>query len=263
MVAISLLCLAPVSHAHGEGAKSDANKDWQVSIVYSNSNFSRSDRKEWHEEKTVFTRRVDEKTNINLSLGAANRFATYDVSVGGGVSHNFGDGVYANASFYATPDADFLARWAMQAGGGVKLWDGPEGAMGAIGPTVATINILHKDYASGDSENIDPGFVQYFSKIPVWVSGKWINTFAKKPSKRTTGYSIKLDWQMLDNLRPFAGFAFAPESDNGVVTNVSTRFGGIIYDIEPDTSIRIDYAGEDRKGSYLRNIYSIGLSRRF
>ena len=237
----------------------EANKQWLLSISYSNSNFSRIQRKDWHAENIFLSRKINDDTSLNFTLVQENRFATSDTSIGGGVSHNFADGAYGNVSFYVTPNTDFLARYALGADGGVKVWDGG----GVFGPTIATVNLLHKDYASGDSENIDPGFVQYMAKMPFWISGKWINSFSKKPQKRTGGYSLKLDWQATENLRPFAGFSFAPEIDNGAVTNVSTRFAGAIYNLNPDTNVRFDYAGEDRKNSYLRNIYSIGISRRF
>lgn len=241
--------------ANGEEAK----KQWQASAGYSNSSFSRSDRKDWHEKNIALVRRINDETSINFTFADAKRFATYDGSIGGGVSHNFANGAYGNISFYVTPNADFLARYGVAGDGGVKIWEGGS----IMGPTVATLNILHKDYASGDSENVDPGFVQYMAKMPVWISAKWINSFSKKPAKRVAGYSLKADWQASESLRPFAGYSFAPETDNGVVTNVITKSGGIIYDINPDTSVRIDYALEDRKDSYLRNIYSLGFSRRF
>ncbi|MDH5188556.1 MAG: YaiO family outer membrane beta-barrel protein [Rhodospirillaceae bacterium] len=254
-LAIILLTSAMVGAAKSEERK----KEWQASIGYSNSSFSRSARKDWHEENIFLSRKINDNTSANFTLVQANRFAASDTSIGGGIGHNFANGAYLNASFYATPNADFLARYALASDGGIKLWDGA----GVFGPTVATINLLHKDYASGDSENIDPGFVQYMAKMPFWISGKWINGFSKKPAKRTGGYSLKLDWQASENFRPFAGFSFAPEIDGGVVTNVSTRFAGAIYNLNPDTNVRLDYAGEDRKNSYLRNIYSIGFSRRF
>ncbi|MDH5666244.1 MAG: YaiO family outer membrane beta-barrel protein [Nitrosopumilus sp.] len=250
-----LTTIVMVGTANGE----EAGGEWLASIGYSNSNFSRIDRKNWQAKNIFLSRKVNDDTSLNFTLVQESRFAASDISIGGGVSHNFADGAYGNVSFYVTPNTDFLARYALGADGGVKVWDGG----GVFGPTIATVNLLHKDYASGDSENIDPGFVQYMAKMPFWISGKWINSFSKKPQKRTGGYSLKLDWQATENLRPFAGFSFAPEIDNGAVTNVSTRFAGAIYNLNPDTNVRFDYAGEDRKNSYLRNIYSIGISRRF
>lgn len=241
------------------GADTDEADGWRTSITYSNSRFSRSARKDWHEESIILSRKIDDRTSINLTLDNARRFATNDNSLGGGISHKFNDDVYGNFSFYLTPGADFLARWFVQADAGMKVWDG----VGVLGPTVVTINLQHKDYATGDTDNIDPGFVQYMSKIPVWISGKWINSFARKPEKRTAGYSLKVDWQATENLRPFVGYASAPESDEGTVTNVTTKSGGLVYSFNDKTSVRLDYTAEDRKGSYLRNIYSLGLSRQF
>ena len=131
-----------------------------------------------------------------------------------------------------------------------------------IGTTVATLDVRQKHYTTGNVEGIEPGVQYYLFGGRAWLTGKWLNLIDAR-DRHSDGWLARADWQVLDSLRLHGTVAIAPDSDNGTVADVHTVSAGAVIALTPQLDLRADVTQEDRKNSYVRNIFAAGFSYRF
>lgn len=238
----------------------EAAPQWRLDAGYSQSRFSKRDQSDWHEETISLNRALGNGMNAGFFAETSRRYGQDETSLGLTHARPMGAGIIGVFQLSTTPDADFLPRWTASADFDGRVFDWSKAGGG---PLVLGLKIKRKNYVTGDVDNLNPGFTQYLARGRVWLAARWINSFERSISKRLDGYSFRGDWQALDQFRLFGGYAFAPEADGSDTVDIRTQFSGAVWDLNGTSSLSFNYAREDRKNSYIRNIFSIGLTRRF
>ncbi len=103
---------------------------------------------------------------------------------------------------------------------------------------------------------------QYFFDGRFWLTAKRIFSDDER-GKDLKGWSLRADMRPFERLGLYAGYADAPESSEGRTQEARSRFGGIIFDLTEDLSLRLDYLREDRLNSYVREQVGLGFGLRF
>ncbi len=232
---------------------------WRLDAGYTGSEFSRSKNKGWHEGNLQLSYGLTGDTKVHARVERSRRFGLTDTYLRTGIDYRFLPWLRGYARIGATPSADFLPRWTADAGGSVRIKEGGEW----IGTTLLTLDLRQRHYVTGDIRNGDPGVQIYFFDGWAWATGKWINSYDVRADKRLTGWSGRGDWQVVDGFRVFAGMSRSPETDLGVTVDTLSRFAGLNVDITPEFGVNLAYTRDNRKGSYIRNVVSAGLTFRF
>lgn len=224
------------------------------------SDFNQRARKPWLEMGAAVSHRLDERWQALARADVADRFGRTDVFLEGGVEHRIGGNSAVNLSVGGTPDADFLPQWSVRGGYRTRAWQGKdrEGA----GAGILLLDARYAEYRSGSVETLSPGLEQYFGGGRFWATGRLIFTWDEN-GNRQTGWLLRGDGYATDRLRLFAGYADAPETAENVTLTTRTVFGGIIYDLDDNHTLRFDYARDDRERSYVRHAFTVGVGLRF
>lgn len=231
---------------------------WRLDLGYDRSRFTRVSRKKWHEGFFQITRDLT-PTQIHFRVERGRRFGDFDNYYRVGAAHRLNDDLGGYINFGITPAAVFYPRKKIEAGADFRLLTGG----GLIGATLVTLDLAQKDYATGDIRNIDPGLQQYLFDGRAWMTGRWINTYDLVPSKRLGGWSLRTDWQVMENLRLFGGMSNSAETDSGVTIETLSKYAGASLDVTQSISLNLAYTRDNRKNSYIRDVFSSGLSLRF
>jgi len=117
-------------------------------------------------------------------------------------------------------------------------------------------------YRAGDIQTVAPGIEQYVADGRAWITGRWINIF-DETGKHRSGWLARGDVMANDRLRLFAGAADAPDVSEGVVVDTFSLFGGISYDLDERSTLRLSVAHEDRARGSDRVQLGLGLGWRF
>lgn len=232
----------------------------QVTIGYSQSDFSRSANRDWHEGEADAVFDLDGDTRLLGHVQVSHRFGLTDTYLRGGVERRLGPAVSVRFQAGATPGADFLARWTAEAGVTVRVAEGT----GIAGPTELLADAKQSHYATGDVRTLDPGLRQYLFDGRFWLLARWLNSFdAEAGNKRATGWSLRADWQVADSLRLFGGRADAPESELGAIVDTQSSFAGVVVGVTPAVDLTLSYAHDNRKNTYIRDVVSASVGYRF
>ena len=232
---------------------------WQVNAGYVRSQFGRRPVKDWHEGYAQLVRRFGDDTIVDGRYQRSQRRGFIDENLQLGISYRFSRGLGAYGRIEVTPSADFLPRWGAAAGGDVRLFDGTDW----FGPLSVTLDLRHRHYGLVDVSNADPGLVLYLLDGRVWITGRLINAYDDSAKDWLDGWFAKIDVQVHDRVRVYAGRAKSPETDFGETVDVFTTLAGAIVDVTPALGVRVDFSYDDRKQSYTRRELSLGLSYRF
>lgn len=241
-------------------AAQGAVKSGRIAFGYSHSTFSRSANRNWREVEADGFFDIDDDTRLLGGAQLSRRFGLTDTYMRGGVEQRLGPDLRVRLQVGATPAADFLARWTVEAGATLRLSDGG----GLVGPTEIFADARHSDYETGDVRTVDPGLQQYLFDGRAWLTGRWLNSFdAGAGNKRAAGWSLRADWQALDRLRIFGGRAEAPETELGVTVETRSSFAGVTFDLTPDVGLTVAYSHDNRKNTYIRDVVSATVGYRF
>ncbi len=230
----------------------------RIDLGYDQSRFNRVSRKAWHEESLQITHGT-KQTQVHIRAERGRRFGEFDTYIRTGVAHRLNDKLGGYVNFGVTPAASFYPRWKAEAGADFRILDGGN----RVGPTIIKFDVAQKDYATGDIRNIDPGLQQYLFDGSTWVTGRWINTYDLAASKKLAGWSLRADWQALDTVRLFGGIASSAETDSGSSVVTLARYAGAGFHITPTMGLNFALTRENRKNSYIRDVFSGGISLRF
>ncbi|HSX56713.1 MAG TPA: YaiO family outer membrane beta-barrel protein [Sphingomonas sp.] len=256
----ALRTLEPVGTDNPEAAElrqqladTQTSARWQLDLEGSYSDLS-GGRASWKEAAAQLRYRPDANTALGARVEYARRFARDDVYGELSVEGALSPAVRGYVTFGATADPDFRPEWQIGAGGSARLRGGPYA-------TVLTLDARQARFAIGDVQSVTPGIEQYLGGR-FWVTGRWINLFDERGRHRA-GYLVRGDFQAADPLRLFAGYSDAPDTDEGVVVPVRSVFGGLSYDIGPQTTLRLSLAHEDRATGADRTQFGLGVGLRF
>lgn len=228
---------------------------WRLDLVTSYSSFDDDALERWLEHGAALGYRFNDRSSVTGRVDVADRFGRTDTYLEARADHGFGQGRSAYVAVGATPSADFLARWTLSAGAGLRAW------RGALGDTVVTLDVRHAEYRTGTVETVSPGIEQYFLHGRVWATARLIHTWDEQNDEQT-GYLLRADAQVLKRARLFAGYADAPETVANVTRTTRTLLGGGVVDLSDRVTLRLDYAHDDREQSYERHAFSAGLGLR-
>ena len=210
---------------------------------------------DWKELAFQLRYAVSERTAIAARVELANRFDNSDVYFEGLVDQALGEGVRGYLLLGGTPDADFRPQWQIGAGGSVRVTGGGNA-------TVLTLDLRHAEFVTGNVQTANPGIEQYLADGRAWITARWINVFDDF-SGHQSGYFLRGDVQAADSVRLFAGFSNAPDTEEGVVIDTRSFFGGAVFDLGGNLTARVSASFEDTETGADRTQVGAGLGWRF
>jgi YaiO family outer membrane protein len=217
--------------------------------------FVDSPQPDWKELAFQLRHGVSDRTALAARVEISNRFDRTDVYLEGLVDQALGDGVRGYLLLGGTPDADFRPQWQIGAGGSVRVGGGGNA-------TVLTLDVRHAEFATGNVQTANPGVEQYFADGRAWITARWINVFDDF-SGHQSGYFLRGDVQASDAVRLFAGFSNAPDTEQGVVIDTRSYFGGAVFDLGGNLTARLSASFEDTEVGADRTQIAAGLGWRF
>lgn len=193
----------------------------------------------------------------NLTLGARaahnRRFGLDDVELTGRIGWRASDAVWLRAQAGFTPEADFRPELAI--GGGVDL------RLTTGNATVLTFDGEYQRYPLQEVVSIHPGLVQYLADGRAWITLRGIGTIADGGALQA-GALLRGDYAPADGWRLFAGAANGPDTDLGVVTRVTSLFGGVEAPLGDRFGIIGSVAQDWREAGADRTEFRLGLKFR-
>lgn len=210
---------------------------------------------DWKELAFQVRHALSDRTALAARAEFSNRFDNSDVYLEGLVDQALGEGVRGYLLLGGTPDADFRPQWQIGAGGSVRLSSGGSA-------TVLTLDLRHAEFVTGNVQTVNPGIEQYLAEGRAWITARWINVFDDF-SGHQSGYLVRGDVQPTDGLRLFAGFSNAPDTEEGVVIDTRSFFGGAVFDLGGNLTGRISASIEDTETGADRTQVGAGLGWRF
>jgi len=243
---------AEIAELRGQLADASSDPRWQIDVdaAYSWLNGPQPD---WR-ELAFQLRRSEGPATVGARLEYARRFGRDDVYGEAQIDYRLSDATRLYATLGGTPDADFRPEWQLGLGGSLRVNSGPNA-------TILTLDGRQARFAAGDVQSLTPGIEQYLGGR-FWLTGRWINLFDEHGTHRS-GFLARGDVQASDALRLFAGYSDAPDTDEGVVVDVRSLFGGVSLDLGRDYALRFAVAHDDRETGADRTQLTVGFGLRF
>lgn len=223
----------------------------RVAGVWSNLDTGR----DWWEWSVDAQHEISETTTAGGQVQWYRRFGVADVELSGRVSARIAENAWLRASLGGTPAAHFRPEIAMALGGDYRVVGGSEA-------TVLTFDGSYQRFPSQNVVVLSPGVVQYFANGKGWLTLRGIGAIVEGGSLEP-GASVRVDFQPRQDHRIFAGFAHGPDTDLGVVTNVTSLFAGAIFPISKTLSIEPAVAHESRDDGGQRTEVRVGVKAAF
>ena len=235
-----------------ELADAPSEHRWQVDMDAAYS-WLDSPQSEWR-ELAIQVRRTAAAATIGARIEYARRFDRDDIYGEAQLDYRLSDAARVYATLGGTPNADFRPEWQLGLGGSLRIKSGPNA-------TILTLDGRQSRFAVGDVQSLTPGIEQYVGGR-FWLSGRWINLFDERGTHRL-GFLVRGDIQASEPLRLFAGYSDAPDTDEGVVVDVRSLFGGASLDLGHRHLLRVAVAHDDRATGADRTQLTVGFGLRF
>jgi len=250
--------LAQAKKALSNPENISAKYSWQMDAGYENSSFSRSAQTSWNQEFTQLTHFTkDHNTAIYGKITRYDQFKNIDSEYEAGVTHIFTDYFNAYASGAISPSPDFRPENKVSAGGALR----------AISkeyiptPLWLTLDSHYDTYSTTKILGNSPGLRL---ELPYgWSIASRLILVDQIHTQRVYGRDFRIDGVINDRLNFYAGYANAPETVAAVTVQTKTYFGGIAFNVRPDTTLRLGYTHDDRENSYIRQGVIFSVSYRF
>ncbi len=237
---------------------SDNISSWRGHVATTRSSFSRIPLSPWTQTTIDITRDFSDKNSAVFTLDLAERFSLKDVSLSTRFDHKFSKNGGSYASLSHTFSDEFLPEWTVATGGYYTVSQ----ASGVLGPTIVGVDSKYRSYALAKVVSVDVWLSQYVLNGKGWLTLRSINSFVDD-GQNPKGYLIRGDYFIHDNVRIYAGYAKAPESDRGIVTTTVSYFTGLVVKVNDRVDFHVDYSEHDRESSYIRKEVGAGLSYKF
>ncbi|MBN3787862.1 YaiO family outer membrane beta-barrel protein [Burkholderia sp. Ac-20353] len=211
----------------------------------------------WKEGSVRLAYSIDDRNVIAAGSDVSHRFDTTNVYSELRLDHRYSDRLSVYVYGGGTPDASILPKVA--AGTGVQWRLDPVAGKRS---TFATLDMRYARYDTARIWSGSVGAIQYLGDDTLWVTAKWVNTLDER-NRYLTGYTLRADWQAWRWLRLLAGFADAPESDQGVTVRTRAFYAGAVFDVSDSLAINVSAARELRPNLYDRNVVGLGMTVKF
>ncbi|WP_027168465.1 YaiO family outer membrane beta-barrel protein [Mesorhizobium sp. WSM3224] len=231
-------------------------RKWRLDVGSEVSDLTNGLR-DWTDSSAGLAYRLSPRTTISGRTRVATRFGHTDVQIEGRIDQAFSPAFSAYALAAATPDADFLARYSIGAGGS---WQVVAPAK-AFGPLSLNIDARYDNFANTDVTSISPWVQGYILDGRLGLSARWVHA-QDDIGTRADGYVLRADLAVTPRFNVFGGYADAPEIDDGALIPTRTIFGGISFDVSDPLTLRASIAHEQRP-TFDRSIFGLGLTARF
>jgi YaiO family outer membrane protein len=212
---------------------------------------------DWTDSSAGLAYRLSPRTTISGRMRLATRFGHTDVQIESRIDQAFSPAFSAYALVAVTPDADFLARYSIGAGGSWQV----VAPAHAFGPLSLNIDARYDDFANADVTSIQPWVQGYILDGRLGLSARWVHA-QDDIGTRADGYVLRADIEVTQRVSVFGGYADAPEISDGTLVPTRTVFGGIAWDVSDQLTLRASGAYEQRP-TFDRSIFGFGLTARF
>lgn len=204
----------------------------------------------WREATLGLGRPLDDRTTVSATAEWTERFGQSDLYLEAGVGRRWDWGA-VSVSLGGTPDADYRPELALRAG-----LERPIGAGWAV-----TLDGSLARYSIGTVSSVQPGLQWSDGSGRLLLGGRWIGT-RDETGDRQSGYALRGTLLVHPRLTVRAGFADAPETDQGITFAVVSRSLGLEFAVTSTLTLRVNTLGEDRGGFDRREI-GLGLGWRY
>lgn len=231
---------------------------WNAGATLSRSTIDRIPLEDWKSLSAFLSKQLNEKNNLSFQLEHADRYSLYDTQLLAVLNRRFTSEITGYLSLGATPNDDFLPGRTAAAGGDVRWRAGGR----RLSSSLIGFDMSRREYFSTSVSGFNLSLRQKFFDDRLQFTYTSINS---RESGRNTesGWLARIDLDASAGYRIYAGYADAPESERGVVTNTVSAFAGFGLDLTEALSVRVDYARHDRAESYLRRDFAVGFNFRF
>jgi len=182
------------------------------------------------------------------------RVGLEDVELIGRIGLHPSENLWLRGHLGATPHADFRPEVSVGGGADLRLSTGDA--------TVLTFDASYERFPTQDVVTVNPGLVQYLSQGRAWITLRGIGVVADGGVLQVGGL-LRGDYAPADGWRVFAGGANGPDTDLGVVTRVSSVFGGVEAPLADHFAVTGAIAHEWRKTGVDRTEFRLGIKTRF
>lgn len=193
-----------------------------------------------------------------VTLGARadwyRRFGIEDVELTGRIAMHASENFWLRAHVGSTPKADF--RPELELGSGVDV------RLGKHGSTIVTLDGSWQRFPLQDVVTVSPSVTQYLADGKAWLTLRGIGVVADC-GPLEVGVLLRADYQPEDDWRLFGGAANGPDTDLGVVTRVTSVFGGVEAPLGDRLAVIGSLAHDWRDGGYDRTEFRLGLRTSF
>ena len=210
--------------------------------------------RDWSEVALDVEIPAGERTTVGAQAAHYRRFGLTDVELGGRIGLHPSDDLWLRANVSGSPNADF--RPEIQIGGGFDL------RMASARDTVLTFDAAYQRFPLQDVVTVNPGLVKYLAGGTAWITLRGIGTVADGGPLQVGGL-LRGDFVPADRWRLFAGAANGPDTDLGVVTRVTSLFGGLEAPLAGPVALTGSLAREWRDAGLDRTEMRLGLKARF
>lgn len=190
-----------------------------------------------------------------LGTNIAHRFDEIDTTIEGEGSYRYLDGLRVIARGGFTPSADFTYDWT--AGAGLVATPGYGFA--------ALLDVDHQQYNASDHQvlRVSPGIGYDFWKLSTEL--RYYATTEHAPGATEHGGSVMARVGLdLGRIHPSLSYLQGRETDPPFpITNVRAVWGGVVFDLDRNLSLRVDAAYEHREDQYNRTSVGGGVIVRF
>ncbi len=194
-------------------------------------------------------------------LTQLNHFGAHDLTIGTEAGIRLYEPLLIRVDGTYTPDADFEPDW--RVGGGIDLR--------IIGPVTALMDVRHSEYRDQQQQVLlaAPGLrIEPFNALT--IEGRYLastdHLSAQNGQQSTTVHSQAWQGRLtlnLGRLHPYIGYAQGEEPDPPAPTTYGRSvWGGLVFDLDRNLSIRADVAYEDR-ADWTRTSLGGGVILRF
>lgn len=209
---------------------------------------------DWREASGQLSWRASDQMSVSGRIEGSRRFGLHDIYGEAQVVRRFSTRFSAYLLAGGTPQADYRPRW--QVGGGASAV-----VLGGANSTVLSVDLREARYTSGRITTLQPGVEQYVLDGKASLTGRMIALIEGREIH--AGALGRIDVQANRGLRLFGGAADAPDTSEGVVTRVTSLFGGIEAVIGRRQVLRLSLAHSDRQVGASRTEFTLGAGLRF
>lgn len=206
---------------------------------------------DWTEASLDIAAPVSRTVALGGRVASYRRFGFKDLELVGNVTSHPTENMWLRMSVGGTPNADFRPKIALAAGADFRI-------VGGTNATVLNFDVSYQRFPLQNVVTVNPGIVQYFAGGRLWSTLRGIGAVADG-GRLQIGALARLDYAPVERRRYFIGFANGPDTDVGIVTRVSSLFGGAEFPVAGRVSVMPSVAREWRANGSHRNELRLDL----